>query len=110
MPAPARTPVDRQTEKRYRPSMKPAMEARSAKGSIDTAFHTRNFLDCVKSSRKCNRDVPERRRPTAATRIANIAYKTRSYLEWDGAAERFRNGEGANRVLEYKYRAPYKLR
>ncbi|MCZ2151721.1 MAG: hypothetical protein LC126_28595 [Bryobacterales bacterium] len=64
----------------------------------------------MKSRRKCNRDVPERRRPTAATRIANIAYKTRSYLEWDGAAERFRNGEGANRVLEYKYRAPYKLR
>ncbi|MCC6394813.1 MAG: Gfo/Idh/MocA family oxidoreductase [Bryobacterales bacterium] len=110
MLVPARTPVDRQTEKGYRPSMKPAMEARSGKGSIDTAFHTRNFLDCVKSRAKCNCDVLEGHRSTAATLIANIAYKTRSYLEWDGAAEQFRNGEGVNRLLEYKYRAPYKLR
>jgi predicted dehydrogenase len=109
MLVPARTPVDRQTEKGYRPSMKPAMEPRSGKGSIDTAFHTRNFLDCVKSRGRCNCDVLEGHRSTAATLIANIAYKTRSYLEWDGAGERFTNREGANRLLEYKYRAPYKL-
>ena len=46
---------------------------------------------------------------TAATLIANIAHKTKSYLEWDGKAVRFTNHEAANRLLHYKYRAPYKL-
>ncbi len=53
----ARTPIDRDSEKSYNPSKKPAMTAKSAKGSIDTAFHTRNFLDCAKSRAKCNCDI-----------------------------------------------------
>jgi hypothetical protein len=35
--------------------------------------------------------------------------KTKSYLEWDRAAERFTNNADANRHLSYKYRAPFKL-
>ena len=46
---------------------------------------------------------------TSATLIANIAHKTKSYLEWDARAERFTNNEAANRYLQYKYRAPYRL-
>jgi hypothetical protein len=30
-------------------------------------------------------------------------------LDWDGSAERFTNNDGANKLLEYHYRAPYKL-
>jgi predicted dehydrogenase len=106
---PARTPVDRDTEKGYRPSMKVAMEPESAKGSADTAFHARNFLDCVKSRAKCNCDILDGHRSTAATLIANIALKTKSYLEWDGKAEKFTNNPAANKMLSYQYRAPYKL-
>jgi predicted dehydrogenase len=106
---PARTPLDRNTERSYRPSMKPAMEPRAAKGSADTAFHARNFLDCVKSRAKCNCDILDGHRSTAATLIANIALKTRSYLEWDAKAERFTNNAAANKYLHYSYRAPYKL-
>ena len=109
MTAYPRTPLDRESEKRYNPSKKAVIEPKSAKGSLDTAFHTRNFLDCVKSRAKCNCDVDTGHRSTAATLIANIALRTKSYLEWDGAAERFTNRETANRWLQYRYRAPYKL-
>jgi predicted dehydrogenase len=106
---PARTPVDRQTERGYGPSKKTVIEPASAKGSADTAFHARNFLDCVKSRQKCNCDVLTGHISTANTLIANIALKTRSYLQWDAKAEKFTNNEQANRFLQYKYRAPYKL-
>ncbi len=109
MPTYARTPLDRETERGYNPSKKAAMPAKSAKGSMDTAFHTRNFLDCLKSRAKCTCDIEIGHRSTSATLIANIALRTKSYLEWDGKAERFTNNEAANRYLQYKYRAPYKL-
>ena len=106
---PARTPLDRGTERNYNPSKKAMITATSGKGSADTAFHARNFLDCVKSRAKCNCNVEIGHRSTSATLLANIALKTKSYLEWDGRAEVFTNNESANRFLSYKYRAPYKL-
>lgn len=109
LPFTARTPVDRSQEKAYSASKKPASEPASAKGSANTAFHARNFLDCVKSRKKCNCDTLDGHLSTSATLIANIALKTKSHLEWDARAERFRNNEGANKFLHYTYRAPYKL-
>jgi len=106
---PARTPVDRSRERAWGPSRQPVMEPRSGKGSADTRFHTRNFLDCVKSCAKCNCDILTGHLSTAATLIGNIALKTKSYLEWDAKAERFTNNEAANRFLHYRYRPPYKL-
>ncbi len=106
---PARTPVDRDHERAWSKSRKPAIAPRRGEGSIDTAFHARNFLDCVKSRAKCNCDVVTGHLSTTATLIANIALKSKSYLEWDGRAERFTNNEAANRFLAYRYRAPYKL-
>jgi predicted dehydrogenase len=105
----ARSPLDRVSERAYEPSKKTIIEPRSAKGSQDTAFHARNFLDCVKSRAKCNCDILTGHLSTAATLIANIAHKTRNYLEWDYRSERFTNSETANRYLHYKYRAPFKL-
>ncbi|MGH9659717.1 MAG: Gfo/Idh/MocA family protein [Bryobacteraceae bacterium] len=105
----ARTPLDRVSERSYGPSKKAQIEPRSAKGSQDTAFHARNFLDCVKSRAQCNCDIEIGHRSTSATLIAGIALRTKSYLEWDAKAERFTNNEAANRWLQHKYRAPYKL-
>lgn len=106
---PDRTPLDRVHEREWGRSRKAAMEGRSAKGSADTAFHARNFLDCVKSRAKCNCDIVTGHLSTSATLIGNIALKTKSYLEWDSRAERFSNNGAANGLLSYKYRAPYKL-
>lgn len=105
-----RTPLDRNRERGYGPSKKAAMEPRTGgSGSADTTWHTRNFLDCVRSRQKCNCDIVEGHLSTAATIIGHIALRTRSLLEWDSKAERFTNNEGANRLLSYRYRAPYRL-
>jgi predicted dehydrogenase len=106
---PARNPADRSIEKAYPASKHTVIEPRAAKGSIDTAFHARNFLDCVKSRAKCNCDVLTGHLSTSATLIANIAYKNKSYLEWDAKAEKFPANAAANKMLSYQYRAPYKL-
>jgi hypothetical protein len=105
---PGRSPVDRLQEKNTG-KVTAAMEASSMQGSMDTAFHTRNFIDCVKSRAKCNCDILDGHLSTSATLIGNIALKTKSYLEWDGKTEKFTNNAAANKLLHYEYRAPYKL-
>ena len=106
----ARTPLDRVSERAYRTGRKTLVEPRSGGNAAEsTQAHARNFLDCVKSRGKCNADVQIGHVSTATTLLGNIAHKTASLLEWDGHAERFTNSEAANRLLSYKYRAPYKL-
>jgi predicted dehydrogenase len=106
---PPRTPIDRSIEKGYRVGAKAEIEPKTAKGKADTADHARNFLDCVKSRERSNCDIEVGHRDTTAALIANIAHKTKSFLEWDGKAERFTNNDVANKLLRYEYRAPYKL-
>ena len=105
----ARTPLDRQSEKNYNAAKKPVLAPRSGEGSQDTAFHARNFLDCVRSRAQCDCDIEIGHRSTAATLIAGIALRHKKYLAWDGEIERFTNDEAANRYLYYRYRAPYRL-
>ncbi len=105
-----RSPIDRNTEKSYGPSRKPAMEPKSSgTGFAETYPHTRNFLDCVKSRQKCNCDILDGHLSTSATIIGHIALRTKSFLEWDSKAEKFTNNAAANKYLSYQYRAPYKL-
>jgi predicted dehydrogenase len=106
---PARTPVDRARERAYRTGARTQIEPRKASGKADTADHARNFLDCVRSRKACNCDIEVGHRDTTAALVANVAHKTKSYLEWDRGAERFTNSEAANRHLRYEYRAPYRL-
>jgi predicted dehydrogenase len=106
---PARTPVDRAQERAYRTGSRPRLAPRQGRGDADTTHHARNFLDCVRSRQRCNCDIEQGHRDTTAALIGNIAHKTRSYLEWDAAAERFTNNPAANRLLSYEYRAPYSL-
>jgi len=108
---PARSPINRELDGRYRKNAKPLIEARKSRGAStgSTTPHARNFLDCVKSRSKCNCDIETGHRSTSATLLANIAFKTRSVLDWDMKSERFRNNSEANKLLSYKYRSPYKL-
>jgi predicted dehydrogenase len=109
MAFPARTPLDRGVEKSYNPSKKTRIEPLMVKGSNDTAFHARNFIDCVKSRAKCNCSIEDGYLSTSATQLANISLKVRAQLDWDAKAERFTNNEKANQYLGYEYRKPYKL-
>jgi predicted dehydrogenase len=105
-----RTPLNRGLEKGYGPSKKLAMEpAQGGSGFAETTWHTRNFLDCIKSRQKCNCDIEIGHLSTSACIIGHIALRTRSLLDWDAKAEKFTNNDTANRLLSYKYRAPYKL-
>ncbi len=105
----ARTPLDRTIEKGWRVGAKPQIEAKMVSGKILDADHARNFLDCVKSRKTPTCDVEYGHRCTTAALIANIAHRTKTYLEWDAKAERFTNSEDANKLLSYEYRKPYKL-
>ncbi len=61
----------------------------------------------MKSRARCNCDIEIGHRSTSATLLANIALKTHSVLDWDAGAERFLHHPEANKLLSYKYRAPY---
>jgi hypothetical protein len=104
-----RSPIDRAGERANRGVRKRLIEPRTTKGSQDTAFHARNFLDCVKSRAKANCDILDGHISTANTLIGNIAHRTRTHLHWDARTERFTNSQEANKWLHYQYRAPYKL-
>jgi predicted dehydrogenase len=107
---PARTPVDRETEKGYGPSRKDSIQPRKATTRVDNQAHARNFLDCVKARNlKTNCDALTGHLSTSGPLIGNIALRTKSYLEWDGKTEKFTNNPAANKLLSYPYRAPYKL-
>ncbi len=105
----ARTPLDRSLDSSWRKGAKPMIEGRKGTGDADTKHHARNFLDAVKSRQKANCDIETGHRSTTACLLGNIAYKQKAYLKWDAKAERFTNNEPANRMLSYKYRAPYKF-
>ncbi len=62
----------------------------------------------MKSRGKCNADILTGHLSTSTTLIGNVAYKTRSMLEWDGKAEKFTNNPAANQWLSYKYRSEYR--
>jgi len=106
---PALTPLDRSLSRDYESDRKPVIQPRKVEGEDSTPLHARNFLDCIRSRQPCTCDLETGHRSTSATLIANIAHKTKSYLEWDGKAERFTNNPAANKYLSYAYRSPYKL-
>ena len=103
----ARTPLDREIERGWRTGAKPVIEAKKVDGQIKDADHARNFLDCVKSRKTPSCDVEYGHRCTTAALVANIAHRTRSFLEWDAKAERVTNNPAANKLLTYDYREPY---
>jgi predicted dehydrogenase len=105
----ARTPTDRERERGYRKGAKPLIEPKKMAGRVLDADHARNFLDSVKSRKSPSCDIEYGHRCTTAALIANIAHRTKSYLEWDAKAEKFAGSAAANKMLGYEYRKPYEL-
>ncbi len=107
---PALSPLLREENARQAKATKPAMESMAQKnGKADTAYHARNFLDCLKSRKVTNCPVEVGHRSTTATLLARIALMRGRHLTWDAAKERVTNDEEANKLLSYEYRAPWKL-
>jgi predicted dehydrogenase len=74
-----------------------------------TVQHIRNFLDCLKSRRRTNCDMETGHRSTTFALLANIALATKSRIEWDPKREQIISSRNANKLLQYKYRKPWKL-
>jgi len=71
--------------------------------------HTENFLDCLVSREAPSADIEEGHRSTMLCHLANIAWRTRSTLHFDGAKEQFHNNPAANALLGREYRKGFEL-
>ena len=106
---PASTPLDRTVDGPWRKRRHTMIKASKVEGKDATPLHARNFLDCVRSRKACHCDIEIGHRSTCATLIADVALKTKSYLEWDAKQECFTNNSAANKHLRYEYRPPYRF-
>jgi predicted dehydrogenase len=106
---PALSPLARKENAEQSRAVRQAMEPISSKGNAETADHARNFLDCVRSRKPTNCPVEVGHRSTSATLLAKIALRRGRYLTWDAKQERVTNDDEANRLLNYEYRAPWRL-
>jgi predicted dehydrogenase len=86
--------------------MEPMKEANSNDQHLT---HVRNFLDSVKSRQKPISDVEIGHRSTSTALLANISYRTRRRIEWDGKNERIVGDSEASKLLSRHYRKPWSL-
>jgi len=78
---PALSPLARKENAEQARAVKTAMDSLPGKsGKADTALHTRNFLDCVKSRKATNCPVEVGHRSTTATLLARVALLRKQHL------------------------------
>ncbi len=71
--------------------------------------HHREWLDAIKTGRRCSADIEYGHRLTTVCHLGNIALLTGRKLRWDAGAERFPDDAGANLRLRREYRPPWRL-
>jgi predicted dehydrogenase len=71
--------------------------------------HLRNFLECLETRELPNADIEICHKSTNLCHLANIAWRTRSTLRWDGEKEQFLDNPEANQLLGRDYRKGYEL-
>ncbi len=71
--------------------------------------HHGNWLDCIRTRRKCVADVEIGARSATICHLGNIAYELKQQLKWDPAKERFVDNEEANKMLSRPLRSPWQL-
>ena len=106
---PVANPLKRDAGKDWRAKKSTPVKPFTGKGKADTADHTRNFLDCIKSRKMPNADVEIGHRDTSAAILGNIAFRAQKVLHWDGITETITNEPSLNKLLRYEYRAPLKF-
>lgn len=74
-----------------------------------TESHIRDFLDCIKTRRRCRCDMETGHRSTTFAHLGNIALATKSRIEWDAKNERIVDNKEASKLLHYEYRRPWTL-
>lgn len=74
-----------------------------------TAYHARDFLDCVKSRRQPRANALSAAQTHIGCHAAYIAFQLGRKLEFDPAADRFINDDEANRMRSRAMREPWRL-
>ena len=69
--------------------------------------HRRDFLDCVKSRGETITPVEVGHRSGTICHLGNIAMETGRTIRWDPERETIKDDEGATRLLDRAYRAPW---
>jgi predicted dehydrogenase len=92
-------------------SVKDAGKGKLVDGSYaePTANLVRNFLDCIKSGKAPMIGMEEGHFSTNMAHLATISMIVKQRLEWDAEKEVVTNSPEANKMLQYEYRAPWKL-
>lgn len=71
--------------------------------------HLQNFLDCVASRGRPNADIDPLHKSTLLCQLANISWRTRSTLKFDGKTESIVGNEEATALMGRKYRKGFEL-
>ena len=93
---------------------KPESIARDPIGPADIRLyksnnHHGNWLDCIRTRKKCVADVEIGARSATICHLGNIACELRQELEWDPVAERFTSNIKANSLLSRPMRSPWHI-
>jgi hypothetical protein len=78
----------------------------------ETAYHIENWVDCIKSRKRCNADIEIGLRATTLCYLVNIVReigRVGEPLKWDPAGEQFTNCDEANKLLSRPRRKGYEL-
>jgi hypothetical protein len=78
----------------------------------ETAYHIENWVDCIKSRKRCNADIEFGQRSSTLCYLVNIVRdigRVGEPLKWDPVAERFTNCDEANKMLSRPRRKGYEL-
>jgi predicted dehydrogenase len=66
-------------------------------------FHTRNFVDCMKSRQKPNCDIAIAQNTALNASLGNIAFRTNSKIFWDAAKQEIIGNEKAQALTKANY-------
>ena len=78
----------------------------------ETSYHIENWVECIKSRKRCNADIEIGQRSSTLCYLVNIARDVGhvgKVLQWDPVAEKFKNCDEGNRMLSRPRREGYEL-
>lgn len=84
-------------------------EVRKEPGTDAMKPHAQNFLDCIRTREQPNADVEIGHKSALLCHLANIAWRTKSVLDFDPATETIRNNPAAQALLRREYRTGFEI-
>jgi predicted dehydrogenase len=72
--------------------------------------HVKNLIECMKTRQNPMSDIEIGHTSSTACYLGNIAYRTRTRIQWDGKSEKILNDKKANSLLSKDYRKPWDLK